>query len=115
MLTDIKHVFSCNPLQPAVRPTLPQSPQAALSPYAFDNGASGIQRIGASGDGFFFDNETPRHDALLHEHRIGNRLVTNAEYREFIEDGGYATPELWLSDGWAVMQERAVAAAAVLG
>ena len=56
--------------------------------------------------GFCFDNELPRHDALLHEHRIGDRLVTNGEYREFIKDGGYADSNLWLSDGWAVINER---------
>ena len=106
LLTDIKHVFSCNPLKPALRPSLPATANVAVADYDYSNGASGIHKIGASGDGFFFDNETPRHDALLHEHRIGNRLVTNAEYRAFIEDGGYSTPELWLSDGWAVIQER---------
>ena len=66
-------------------------------------GSSGIHSIGATGHGFCFDNETPRHDALLHEHRIGNRLVTNSEYREFIKDGGYKECDLWLSDGWATI------------
>jgi ergothioneine biosynthesis protein EgtB len=106
LLTDIKHVFSCNPLQPAARPMLPDPTDSPSSAYSYSKGASGIHRVGASGDDFFFDNETPRHDALLHDHRIGNRLVTNAEYREFINDGGYAASELWLSDGWAVVQER---------
>ena len=106
LLTDIKHVLSCNPLQPAARPSLPQPADSPSSAYGYSKGASGIHRVGATGDDFFFDNETPRHDALLHEHQIGNRLVTNAEYREFIKDGGYATSELWLSDGWAVVQER---------
>ena len=106
LLTDIKHVFSCNPLEPAVRPSLPTPADVSVPPYSFSNGVSGIQRIGAKGDGFFFDNETPRHDALLHEHRIGNRLVTNAEYRAFIEDGGYSTSDHWLSDGWAAVNEH---------
>jgi ergothioneine biosynthesis protein EgtB len=106
LLTDIKHVFSCNPLQPAARPTLPEPTDLPSSAYSYSKGASGIHRVGATGDAFFFDNETPRHDALLHDHQIGNRLVTNAEYREFINDGGYAASELWLSDGWAVVQER---------
>ncbi|MGB5332791.1 MAG: ergothioneine biosynthesis protein EgtB [Woeseiaceae bacterium] len=106
LLTDIKHVFSCNPLKPAVRPSLPTSANVSAPSYSYSNGVSGIQRIGAKRDGFFFDNETPRHDALLHEHRIGNRLVTNAEYREFIEDGAYSTSDLWLSDGWAAVNEH---------
>jgi ergothioneine biosynthesis protein EgtB len=106
LLTDIKHVFSCNPLKPAVRPSLPVPPTSSVSSYSFTKGKSGIHRIGTKGDGFFFDNETPRHDALLHEHRIGNRLVTNAEYRQFIEDGAYSTSDLWLSDGWAAVNEH---------
>ena len=106
LLTDIKHVLSCNPLQPAVRPSLPTPADVPVSSYGYSSGASGIHAIGATGDDFFFDNETPRHDALLHEHRIGNRLVTNAEYRAFIDDGGYSSSDLWLSDGWAAVQER---------
>ena len=106
LLTDIKHVFSCNPLQPAVRASLPRPESTSVASYSYSGGASGVHRFGAEGDGFCFDNETPRHDALLHEHQFGNRLVTNAEYREFIEDGGYTTSELWLSDGWATVQER---------
>lgn len=106
LLTDIKHVFSCNPLQPAARPS-PRAPtDSPTSAYSYSKGASGIHRVGATGDDFFFDNETPRHDVLLHEHAIGNRLVTNAEYREFIKDGGYSASNLWLSDGWATIQER---------
>ena len=106
LLTDIKHVFSCNPMRPAVRPSLPTPADVPAPSYSFSNGVSGIHRVGAKRDGFFFDNETPRHDALLHEHRIGNRLVTNAEYREFIEDGAYSTSHLWLSDGWAAVNEH---------
>ena len=106
LLTDIKHVLSCNPLQPAMRDDLPVPPSGEVAAYDYDDGASGIVAIGASGDGFCFDNETPRHDALLHPHRIGRRLVTNGEYRDFIRDGGYATCDLWLSDGWAALHEK---------
>lgn len=106
LLTDIKHVFSCNPMRPAVRPSLKVPGDVSVSSYSYSKGASGIHEVGATSHGFFFDNETPRHDALLQEHRIGNRLVTNAEYREFIDDGGYTTSDLWLSDGWATVQER---------
>ncbi len=105
-LTDIKHVFSCNPLLPAVNGELAVPASRAVAEYGYSDGASGIQRIGATGESFCFDNETPRHDALLHEHRIGNRLVTNGEYRDFVNDGGYRDPMLWLSDGWSVINER---------
>ena len=107
LLTDIKHVFFCNPMRPAVSQSLnvPRSP--AVGDYSFSDGATGIHQVGADGDDFAFDNETPRHDVLLHPHRIGDRLITNAEYREFIHDGGYDTSELWLSDGWSVVNERA--------
>jgi ergothioneine biosynthesis protein EgtB len=106
LLTDIKHVFSCNPVKPAVSRTLNIASGDVVAPYSFTNGAAGIHALGADGGNFAFDNETPRHDALLQEHQMGNRLVTNAEYRAFIEDGGYETAELWLSDGWAVINER---------
>ncbi len=106
ILTDIKHVFSCNPLRPAARTALAATGSVSPKPHGFNNGCAGIQKIGASDEGFCFDNETPRHDALLHAHRIGNRLVTNGEYRDFIRDNGYDKPELWLSDGWTVIKER---------
>jgi ergothioneine biosynthesis protein EgtB len=106
LLADIKHVFSCNPIHPPVSHTLDVATTTAVAPYSYSHVDAGIRAIGAAGSDFAFDNETPRHDALLHEHRIGNRLVTNGEYREFIRDGGYAICELWLSDGWAIINER---------
>jgi ergothioneine biosynthesis protein EgtB len=106
LLTDIKHVFSCNPLHPPVSLSLSAAASVAVAPYSYREVQGGIHSIGASGDGFAFDNETPRHDALLQDHRIGNRLVTNGEYREFVQDGGYDNSELWLSDGWATINER---------
>ncbi len=106
LLTDIKHVLSCNPLRPAAFSSLRQAPVSEASELRFVNGESGIKRIGAAVDGFCFDNETPRHDALLHEHRLASRLVTNGEYREFISDGGYRDSNLWLADGWAVVNEH---------
>ncbi len=106
LLTDIKHVLSQNPLQPAFDPELPVPSSRPVDAYSFINGTSGIQRVGASGDGFHFDNETPRHDALLHEHVIGARLITNGEFREFVTDGGYAESSLWLSDGWATVNQE---------
>ena len=106
LLTDVKHVFAANPMQPAMNPNLELPPSEKPAELEFKNVAGGIRQIGAAGDGFSFDNETPRHDALLADHAIANRLVTNGEYREFIRNGGYATPELWLSDGWAAVNQR---------
>ena len=106
MLTDIKHVFSCNPIRPPVSTSLDSASTLQVAPYSYNEGEAGIRPIGFAGDGFAFDNETPRHNTLLHDHRIGNRLVTNGEYREFIQDGGYENSELWLSDGWATINER---------
>ena len=105
-LTDIKHVLSCNPLQPAYDSSLRQARDGDPLELSFMPGMSGTRSVGADGSGFHFDNETPRHEALIREHRIGNRLVTNAEYRQFIDDGGYSDSNLWLSDGWATINER---------
>ena len=106
LLMDIKHVFSCNPLYPAYDPSVRYAAAEAL-PMRWIDVAGGIRAIGhdagdadtASGDGFAFDNESPRHDVLLRDFRIGSRLITNGEYRAFIEDGGYARPEFWFMDG----------------
>ncbi len=106
LLTDIKHAFWCNPLQPAYRAPLPQVAPMAAAPLRFVNGREGIVEIGHRGDGFAFDNETPRHRVLLQPHALANRLVTNGEYLTFIREGGYREPTLWLSDGWAIVQRE---------
>lgn len=106
LLTDIKHVLSCNPLAPAMNAELGSPVAGSATEYAYRDGRSGIRSVGARGLGFCFDNETPRHEALLHPHRIGDRLVSNAEYREFIRDGAYDDSRLWLSDGWSVINEH---------
>lgn len=106
LLTDIKHLFSLNPLEPAFKPAPLQGVYAAL-PLQFINGIEGIHHIGHDGDGFAFDCETPRHPTLLHPHALANRPVTNGEYRAFIEDGGYRNPLLWLSAGWTTVQQQA--------
>jgi ergothioneine biosynthesis protein EgtB len=103
LLTDIKHAFSCNPLLPAyaqAHPSLVDEP-ASLEWIEHEGGAVDI---GHGGDGFAFDNEGPRHTVLLRPFRLASRLVTCGEYLAFIEDGGYARPEFWLSDGWALAQ-----------
>ncbi len=103
MLTDIKHVFSTNPLGPAY--ATPRARQSGPSlPLEFVPRPGGRFAIGAAGTEFCFDNETPRHDVLVDDHLLASRLVTNGEYREFIADGGYATSTLWLADGWARVQ-----------
>ncbi len=107
LLTDIKHVLWCNPLQPAYNAALPAVEGHSLNrPLSWSGITGGVCRIGASGTDFFFDNETPRHDALLHDCALADRLVTNGEFRDFIRNGGYSEPSLWLSDGWSVINER---------
>lgn len=106
ILTDLKHVFSRNPLKPAVNPELREPPRRVAPEHEFLRGKDGITEIGANGEGFGFDNERPRHRVLLYPHAIGSRLVTNGEYREFVEDGGYRESALWLSDGWSAVNEH---------
>ena len=104
MLTDIKHVLSRNPLLPTYsQSNRPPSKARSLAQPAnlewmeFDEQ---IVEIGHSGRGFAFDNESPRHRALLHQYSVASRCVTNREFLDFIRDGGYQRPELWLSLGW---------------
>lgn len=106
LLTDIKHVFSCNPLEPIVHPSLRAPPANSPDPHRFLPGPSGIFAVGAEGSGFCFDNELPAHTELIREHSIGSRLITNGEFLEFIRDRGYEQSTLWLSDGWAAVNER---------
>ncbi|MEO6582341.1 MAG: ergothioneine biosynthesis protein EgtB [Sphingomicrobium sp.] len=108
LLTDILATFAENPLEPAYGALEPASCHAA-EPLSFLPGRTGIVEIGAGDDGFAFDSERPRHAELLHPHAIASRPVTNGEWAEFIADGGYATPTLWLSDGWDWVQREGVA------
>jgi ergothioneine biosynthesis protein EgtB len=108
LLTDIKHVFFTNPLSPVYAPPAPRS-VAGAAPLEFVSRPGGRFAIGAAGEGFCFDNEAPRHDVLVDEHALANRLVTNGEYREFVVAGGYASPQLWLADGWARVQRGELA------
>lgn len=104
LLTDIKHVFFTNPLRPAYRTT--PLPMAGVAEQGWHTISEGVHEIGHVGEGFHFDNEGPRHRTFLAGARIAHRLVTNAEFAEFITDDGYATPSLWLSAGWATVQEH---------
>lgn len=103
LLTDLLHLFSMNPLQPAVRPAMPP-PAAPARPLQWVDGPSGIVPIGHVGEGFAFDNETARHEVLLHPYRLSDRPVNCGEMLDFIRDGGYRDPRWWLSDGWAQVQ-----------
>ncbi|HEX5127430.1 MAG TPA: ergothioneine biosynthesis protein EgtB [Rhodocyclaceae bacterium] len=106
LLTDIKHLLSRNPLQPAYAGgiTSHRSSMRQDTPPATQwiDCAGGRVDVGHDQRGFAFDNETPRHAVLLQPHQLANRLVTCGEYLEFIADGGYKRPEFWLSDGWAM-------------
>ncbi len=105
LLTDIKHVFSVNPLQPVFREPAAW-PTGNAGPLEFVAGAEGVIECGATGsNGFCFDNETPRHQVLVRPHALANRPITNGEYRDFIRDGAYEDCSLWLADGWSRLQQ----------
>jgi ergothioneine biosynthesis protein EgtB len=105
LLTDIKHILATNPLRPAYRPELPAVSQAvALTEQWIDYGG-GLHPLGYKGDGFAFDNELPRHSIYLQDYQLAARPVTNGEYLEFMQAGGYQQPQHWLSEGWATVQQ----------
>jgi ergothioneine biosynthesis protein EgtB len=104
ILTDILHAFSHNALAPAYDPDWQRPPAAGASGYA--ELTEGIHTLGHDGHGFHFDNECPSHRELVGPVRIARALVRNGEWLEFMRDGGYARPELWLSDGWATVQAQ---------
>ena len=104
LLTDIKHVFFTNPVRPTYRAEpLPAAPSAE---QGWQTLAEGLYEIGHAGDGFHFDNEGPRHRVYLAGCRLAHRLVTCGEYAAFIADGGYRQPTLWLSAGFAALQDQ---------
>lgn len=113
MLTDLKYCFSFNPLFPIYNTPRfpadkdPQQQQPAV-PLSFISFGGGIYNFGHKGEGFAFDNESPRHQSLTNDFALANRLVTNAEYAEFIADGGYSNPLLWLSDGWSWVEQSRI-------
>ena len=105
LLMDVLHLFSQSPLRSAygggARPKNPE-----FIPQRFQAIAGGLVNIGAQGAGFAYDNEGPTHRAWLAPYEISDRLVTNAEWLAFMNDGGYERPEWWLSDGWDAVQAR---------
>ncbi len=107
LLTDILHLFSRNPLGPAFMEPKPR-PAIIEAPLHWIEGANGAQFIGHDGESFSFDCEGPRHQVLLHPYAIADRPVTNGEWQNFMDDGGYADHRYWLSDGWAWVQQEKV-------
>jgi ergothioneine biosynthesis protein EgtB len=111
LVMDVKYNFSRNPLQPAYA-TPPLAPCPVAAPLEFRRFEGGLVHAGVSSGGaaFTFDNERPAHRRFLEPFELGTRLVTNAELLEFVLAGGYQTPSLWLSDGWAWLRANAVEA-----
>ena len=105
ILTDLKHAFSRNPLEPAYRPAVGAEPVSEAG-LTWTDHAGGLCGVGHAGPGFAFDNEGPRHRVLLEPYRLADRLVTSGEWLAFMADGGYADPRWWLSDGWAAVQSQ---------
>ena len=116
ILTDILHLFGQSPIHPVYdnAPLRLQAASTSASPLEFTAFDGGVVQVGRSEsiciDDFAFDNETPRHEVFLRPYQLANRLVTNGEWLEFMADGGYGRPELWLSDGWTCAQSEAWAA-----
>ncbi len=111
LLTDILHLFAQNPLRPAYAPALTApviaDPRPAPEWLKF---SGGVVAIGHAGDDFAFDCETPRHNVLLQPYALSSHPVSNHQWFEFIEDGGYQTAGLWLSDGWRWVCDNAIQA-----
>ena len=109
ILTDLKHLLSCNPLKPAYEKSWPLTPVQARERgwIAF---AAGARQVGHADADFAFDNEGPRHTVWLQDFEIATHPVTHGDFLAFIEDGGYRRPELWLSAGWDLASARGWAA-----
>jgi ergothioneine biosynthesis protein EgtB len=105
MVTDIKHVFSVNPLYPKLVEAI-HNEEVNLPKIKWIEVEGGLKEIGFGGEGFFYDNEQPRHKVYLNDFKIASRLITNGEYIEFIESGAYEKDTLWLSDGIAAVREN---------
>ena len=110
MLMDMLATFAANPLLPAAWEVEGAVAAAPVRPLGWIEGREGIAAIGHDGTGFAFDNECPRHRVFLQRHGLADRLVANAEWLEFIADGGYADPRLWLADGWDWVRREKVEA-----
>ncbi len=107
LLTDIKHVLAINPLRPALRTQALPARGERPAPPRFRDFEGGLREVGAGAEHFAYDNERPRHTTYLHDYSLAERAVSNGEFLEFIEDGGYEDFRHWLSDGWTRVQEDA--------
>jgi len=106
LMTDIKHILANNPMFPAYSKKTTPATKSSTTELDWVKLGGGEVAIGYDGKDFCFDNELPRHNVLLNDFFLANRLVTNAEYLQFINDGGYDQPLLWLSDGWSAVQQE---------
>ncbi|KAB2918466.1 MAG: ergothioneine biosynthesis protein EgtB [Hyphomicrobiaceae bacterium] len=103
VLTDILALFAANPLRPVYKPAQPTAVGGEMHAARWLEFPGGIHGVGHRDGSFCYDNECPRHEALLRDYRLADRLVTNREWMEFMADGGYTTPAHWLADGWAAV------------
>lgn len=106
LVTDIKHILAMNPLRPAYRKDLVQAPLAQPGPLTYQTIPGGLVEMGHGGSGFAFDNEGPRHRVYLEDFALARRPITNGEYLDFVNDGGYRQPQHWLAEGWATVQAQ---------
>jgi ergothioneine biosynthesis protein EgtB len=106
LLVDVLALFAANPLRPAYRTPRPVRSVADCDDVGWLSYPGGIRAVGHEGTGFAWDNESPRHDVLLHPYRLADRLVTCGDWLEFIADGGYRQAALWLADGWATVNRE---------
>ena len=107
LLTDILALFAVSPLRPSYRSPAPRAvARVSASRLRWIDFGGGVHSAGHEGDGFAWDNERPRHETLIHPFCLADRLVTNGDWLEFIEDGGYEDAMLWLADGWATLKRE---------
>ena len=108
LLTDVLNAFFTNPLRPAYQSVAPEwsGARVHMAPMHFVPFQGGLVDVGSTGERFCYDNEMPRHRVWLEPYALAARLVTNGEFAEFIADGGYRKPELWLSAGWDAMHQN---------
>ncbi|MFN1834847.1 ergothioneine biosynthesis protein EgtB [Balneola sp. MJW-20] len=105
ILTDLKYMLAQNPLMPVYRESR-SAGSSAPEPINWINFSEGMTEIGNSGNEFTYDNEHPVHKTFVQNFELADRLVTNAEYLEFMQDGGYERSELWLDEGWSAVKEN---------
>jgi ergothioneine biosynthesis protein EgtB len=106
LLTDILSLFASGPLKPAYRKAEPSQTVSSPTPLAWSSFDGGVFEVGHDGNGFAYDNEGPQHEQIIRPFKLANRCVTNQEWIDFIKDGGYASPTLWLADGWNMIQSQ---------